>query len=58
MNMTNFEWMQQASKEELAEELKKIAHWNPKERVKAEFHYKNFYEHWLEQPHKVKDGVL
>lgn len=45
--MTNKEWIKNASDEELASELKKIAHWNRDDLAKAEFHYENFYLYWL-----------
>lgn len=47
--MTNKEWIKQATDEELAQELQRIAHWNPKELAKAEFYHDNFYLYWLSQ---------
>ncbi len=58
MTMTNYDWIKQASKKELAEELQAVANWSPKERAKIQFYkldepfsgYENFYEYWLAQP--------
>lgn len=53
--LTNYEWIQKATKQELAEEMQKIAHWNRKELAKAEFYHDDFYMYWLGQERKTAE---